>query len=339
MFKDRLGLYKSIEERNKSKIIVYITGDRPQLDTKIHSEILDYFVYHLDEIGDVNKISLYLYTRGGDALASWSIANLIRQFCKELEIIVPAKCFSGGTLICLGANRIIMTKQARLGPIDPSVNYPLNPQIPGAPPNAKVPVSVEAVNGYIDYAKSTLGDKADLKEVFLSLSEKIHPLVLGEAFRARSQIRMLAQKLLAQQISDEEIMKKNLDFLCSESGSHDYTINRKEAKEYLGLCVEKPDDSLYGLIKGIYDDISNELELTQPFNPGSIVSGSAEKQYSFRRALLESIKGGTHVFVSEGVMKKERVQAPMSGIPGMPGVINELINDNRSFEGWRHENV
>lgn len=51
-----------------------------------------------------------------------------------------------------------MTKQAMLGPIDPSVNGPLNPAIPGVPgPNAKVPVSVEYVNAYIEMANKDFG--------------------------------------------------------------------------------------------------------------------------------------------------------------------------------------
>ena len=59
-----------------------------------------------------------MYTRGGNTLAGWSIINLIRQFCDELEIIIPSKAHSTGTLMALGANSIIMTKQATLGPID-----------------------------------------------------------------------------------------------------------------------------------------------------------------------------------------------------------------------------
>ena len=58
--------------------------------------------------------------------------NLIRQFTKNLEVIVPAKAHSAGTLICLGADTIMMTRQATLGPTDPSLTGPLNPEIPGA---------------------------------------------------------------------------------------------------------------------------------------------------------------------------------------------------------------
>jgi hypothetical protein len=43
-----------------------------------------------------------------------------------------------------------------------------------------------------------------------------------------------------------------LKFLCKESGSHDYTIYRKEAREELGLKIEQSDDALYAIIKAIY---------------------------------------------------------------------------------------
>lgn len=117
---------------------------------------MDYFIEHLDLIGVTKKISLLLYTRGGNTLVAWSIVTLIKQFCDEFEVIIPLKAHSSGTLISLGANKILMTKQATLGPIDPSVNDALNPQVPGAGPHAKVPVSVESVKGFLELAKDEL---------------------------------------------------------------------------------------------------------------------------------------------------------------------------------------
>jgi ClpP class serine protease len=127
----RQHLIGQLEDLRKSRLLVYVTGDRRGLETIIHSEAFDIFTHHLDSIGEINKISVFLYTQGGETLAAWSIANLVRQFCKSLEIIVPSKALSAGTLMCLGADSIIMTKQATLGPIDPSVNTPLNPGILG----------------------------------------------------------------------------------------------------------------------------------------------------------------------------------------------------------------
>ena len=86
MFCDRKEWYKTIEKERDSKLIVYITGTRPGLETQIANDILPMFVEHLDRIGDVEKISLLLYTNGGDTLAAWSLVNLIRSFCKNFEV-------------------------------------------------------------------------------------------------------------------------------------------------------------------------------------------------------------------------------------------------------------
>lgn len=216
MYKDRLDIYRRLEGLKKTKVLVYITGDRRGLETRIATEVIPYLTHHLDIIGDVDRISLFLYTPGGDVLASWSIVNLIRQFCDDFVVIIPLKAHSSGTLICLGADRIVMTKQATLSPIDPSVNTPLNPSIPGAAPNARLPVGVEAVDKFLEFARTKLGEEADLTSIILSLSEKVHPLVLGQAYRSRAQIRMLATKLLNKQISDDEKIINTLEFLCGE---------------------------------------------------------------------------------------------------------------------------
>ena len=331
---DRLNLYKSLEEQRNSKLLVYITGTRPGLETQIANDILPMFSKHLDSIGDSEKISLYLYTNGGNTLGAWSLVNLIRSFCEELEVIIPSNCFSSGTLICLGANKLIMTKQAMLGPIDPSVNGPLNPGIPGVQdPNAKVPVSVEYVNAYIEMAKKDFGitDQKNMTDILLNLSEKIHPLTLGQVYKSKSQIQMLAKKLMKWQDIEQEKEDTIIKFLCSESGSHDYSIRRKEAHESLGLPIEKPTMELYSIIKEIFDDISRELEFDTPYNPSIILNTTDRVPYQYRRGLIESIEQGTDVFISEGVLEKQA----FIPAPGMAPQIN--LTDNRTFEGWKHE--
>lgn len=65
MFTQRKELYKKLEESRGSKVITYVTGDRPGLGTQISSDVFDLFANHLDEIGDTKKISLFIYTNGG----------------------------------------------------------------------------------------------------------------------------------------------------------------------------------------------------------------------------------------------------------------------------------
>jgi hypothetical protein len=335
MYKERLPLYKALEKKRNSRLITYITGDRQGMETQMAPDVLDRFVDHLDLI-KTNKITLFLHSRGGDTGVGWSIANLIRSFCDEFEIIVPLRAHSAATLLCLGADRIVMTKQASLGPFDPSVNTPLNPAIPGAPPQApKIGVSVESIKGYIQLATDELKIKnsTDKTQVLSLLSNSIHPLVLGSVFRARAHIRMLATNLIKKQLkhTNPKNEKKIVSFLCGDSGSHDYTINRKEARDTLGLNIEKPDDDLYAIIRDIYKDIESELELRVPYNPVILAADSDKVSYSCRRALIESCTNGTDVFISEGILIKQQIQTPNGIIPS--------IQDSRTFEGWRKENA
>jgi hypothetical protein len=334
MFQDRLENYKWLESNLGSKLLVYVTGDRIGMETQIQTDVLDYFADHLDKIGKVEKISLLLYTRGGDTMAAWSLVNLIWQFCNTFEVIVPSKARSSGTIICLGADSIIMTKQATLGPIDPSLNSPLNPQNPQQPnnPMARVQVSVESIQGFFELAKQELGlQPENLKEVLLSLNEKVHPLVLGNIYRSRTQIQMVAKKLLKKQLPGEdqaEKINKIISFLCSDSGSHDYAIYRDEAKDELGLNVVKPNEEQYNKIKLIFEDIRSELNLMKPFRPEWEIGQTATSPFICRRALVESVDGGTDVFITQGSLS--RVAAP----PPNPaqGIAAQL-----TFEGWKHE--
>jgi ClpP class serine protease len=329
MYNQRLTYYQALEEKRNSKLLVYVTSDRPNLNTQIASDILNLFTEHLDQIGDVPKISLFLYTRGGNTLSAWTLVNLIRSFCDELEIIVPLICHSAGTLISLGANRIVMTKQATLGPIDPSVNGPLNPGVPGAQNvNARIPVSVEFVDAFFQMAKQELGisNQESLSKILMELTKHIHPLTLGQVYRSKTQIQMLAQKLLQHQDLSDEQKDKIVKFLCSESGSHDYTVNRREATA-LGLNIEKPDMPLYEIIKAIYKDIEAELELRRPYEPKSFMGQESAKPYCFKRGLIESTVNPPHTYITEGTMFLQAIQnGPQA---------QQILKDERTFDGWK----
>ncbi|MFA6711783.1 MAG: serine protease [Candidatus Caldatribacteriota bacterium] len=325
MFKDRLVYYKQLEKMTESVLLVYFTGDRPGFQTQMGQDVYDLFVDQLEAIGKVNRISLFLYSRGGDTNVAWSLCNLIRSYCNELYVIIPSRAHSAATLLSLGADKIYMTKQATLSPIDPSINTPLNPSGPNT--NEKLPVSVESIKGFIQLAKEELGiiGSEESAEVLAILAKEIHPLVLGDVFRARSHIRMLARKLLEIHFkANTEIIEKISNFLCSDSWNHHYSINRKEAKESLGLIIEIPNDEMYSLIKLIYDDISAELLLRESFNPAAILGDKDQVLYSFKRALLETMAFGQYSFITKGKIDKIVSENEMA----------IQIHENRYFEDW-----
>jgi hypothetical protein len=330
-FSTRQALYRKIEAARDSRVLAFVTSERPNMETQIAADCVDPVVDLLDAIGPTKRISLVLHTNGGDALTAWRLTNLFRTFADELEVLVPSKALSAGTLISIGADKILMTKQAALGPIDPSVTTPLNPVVNVGGQAKHVPVSVEAVRGYLDAARDELGIKgeAQLASVLVDLAGRIHPLVIGQIFRSRAQIRFLADKLLQRQVTDADKKNSIIAFLCADSGSHDYTINRREAKD-MGLNVEKPSPELYETMRQIHLSVSAQLKLLEPYNQQAVVSGAgvgARVQYSETRGLIESTEGGSYGFISEGTMTKVQVATPMGPQEG--------VGDTRNFEGWR----
>lgn len=77
MYQDRIDFYQALEQEFDSKILIYVTSDRPNMGAQISSDVIDYLIDHLDKIGSCKKISLFLYTQGGDTLAARNIVNLL----------------------------------------------------------------------------------------------------------------------------------------------------------------------------------------------------------------------------------------------------------------------
>ena len=123
----------------------------------------------------------------------------------------------------------------------------------------------------------------------------MHPLVLGETFRSWQQIRKLAEKLLAASKNSPKRIRKLVDFLCSSSGSHDYTINRREARE-LGMQVVKCSEELYENLRELSRNYSNLMKLREPIETDFI--NADESSLELTHSIIESEYGMSHL-VSE----------------------------------------
>src|SRR5882672_11250460 len=62
-------------------------------------------------------IDIILHTPGGLVVAALQIAHAVREHKARVTVFVPHYAMSGGTLIALAANEIIMSRHAVLGPI------------------------------------------------------------------------------------------------------------------------------------------------------------------------------------------------------------------------------
>jgi len=320
----RMELMQKISEQRGAALLCYITGDRENVNTRIAPDVTPVFYRHLEMMGECRQIDLFLYTRGGDVLTPWRLVHLIREYAPRMSVLVPFRCYSAGTLLCLGADEIVMGKMGELGPIDPSVVNAFNPQDPNNP-TARIPVNIEDVYSYFALAGEKAGVCSSDQQIraFTILAERIHPIALGNVHRNYLLIRSLAKKLLSlhQHPLREGQIEHIVDNLTEKLYAHNHMISRKEAAEEINLSVVFPDPKMEKLLWALYQDYAEELSLAEPFNPAENLRGT-RNEFEVVSGYVESLYGAD-AFVFSGVV--ERRDFPE------PGKVNVSILK----QGWR----
>src|SRR5438132_260461 len=80
-------------------------------------------VLHAIQMTDSHvPIDLVLHTPGGLVLAAVQIARALHEHQSKVTAFVPHYAMSGGTLIALAADEIVMSDEAVLGPVDPQLD-------------------------------------------------------------------------------------------------------------------------------------------------------------------------------------------------------------------------
>ncbi|MER3468258.1 MAG: hypothetical protein C4312_07090, partial [Thermoflexus sp.] len=152
-------------------------------------------------------IDLILHTPGGLVLAAEQIAQALVRHPARVTVFIPHYAMSGGTLIALAADEIVMDENAVLGPVDPQL---------GQYPAASILKVVEA---------KPLANIED------------HTLILADiARKAMAQVRATVVELLTANGMDAERAEAIAEALSSGRWTHDYPISVGEAQA-LGLPV------------------------------------------------------------------------------------------------------
>lgn len=161
------------------------------------------------------KIDLILHTPGGLVIAALQIARALKAHAGQVTVFVPHYAMSGGTLLALAADEIVMSPHAVLGPIDPQIN--------GMPAASIIKVAAE----------KPLSDVDDQTLILADVGQK-----------AIEQLRRQACELMRTPMT-VEAAKDLADKLTSGTWTHDYPISVGEAKA-LGLNVntDMPEEML-----------------------------------------------------------------------------------------------
>jgi hypothetical protein len=254
-------------------VIVYITSTRSGYEIPIADDAFRLIYEHL-ELGQEQAkkgVDLFIHSNGGSGTVPWRIVSLIRQYTGNLAVLVPHRAFSAATLIALGADEIVMHKMGCLGPIDPSVTNIFNPPNP-VNPGQLSPISVEDVTAFFRLVKDEVGitHEDELVQALIALTQKIHPLAIGNVQRSHNQSRLMARKLLRLHMkseSQEPEIERLIDTLKSNLFYHGHPINREEAKTDLKLKVAVPPPEVESLMWDLYLQYEDDLKLNEPFNP------------------------------------------------------------------------
>ena len=211
----RRRLIQDIERRRESRLITLIHRQEGfgllmpfgrYIDIDDSEQVLRAIRLTPDDM----PIDLLLHTPGGLVLASDQIAYALKRHPGKVTVIVPHYAMSGGTLVALAADEILMDPDAVLGPVDPQLG-----SLPrGSWPAASILKALEQENPNRDDETLILGDVAR---------------------KAVDQVRATVRELLDGRVSDEEADR--LAALLSEGHwTHDYPIRLEEAGR-LGLPV------------------------------------------------------------------------------------------------------
>lgn len=268
--KERLELISKLQTLRKSAVISYITSTRNALEVQMAIDCIRKMYSHLEPLASQKpNIDLFLHSNGGDGTVPWRIVTLIREFTRKFSVLIPHRAFSAATLTALGADTIIMHPMGMLGPTDPTVANPFNPMDKSG---KQIGISVEDVSAYISLIREDVGirHEDELVQAFNILAEKIHPLALGNVKRSLSQSKVMAQKLLALHLNpktEEHSITEIVDNLTSKAYFHGHPINRKEAKEQIGISfIENPNSDVEKTMWALYKEYEAEMMMEEPFN-------------------------------------------------------------------------
>jgi ClpP class serine protease len=208
----RQRLLARLERKRKTRVILLV--HRQETMSLLGFPVMRYI--DIDDSEDVMRaveltdpevpLDLVLHTPGGLVLAAMQIARAIRNHKSKVTVFVPHYAMSGGALIGLAADEIVMSPHAVLGPVDPQLGQYAAASL------------IKAVS------RKPIADVDDQTLILADVAEK-----------ALVQLRESAREMLTRSQSPEKAAEL-ADLLATGTWTHDFPITVDVAQR-LGLKV------------------------------------------------------------------------------------------------------
>ena len=210
--KQRSGALAKIEEARKSRVIAMIHRQESEsilgvpVGGSISIDDSEAVLRAIRLTPPEQPIDIILHTPGGLVLAAEQIAKALVERKGKVTVFVPHYAMSGGTLIALAADEIVMDANAVLGPVDPQL---------GDMPAASILKAVELKG------PKNVGDE------FLMLADM--------ANKARNQVASFVAQVLMKHMPEKQSVQV-ATILTEGRWTHDFPITVQAARQ-LGLKV------------------------------------------------------------------------------------------------------
>ncbi len=218
---------------------------------------------------------LVLSTPGGDPHAGFRIARALQHSYEHFDALVPRMCKSAGTLVVLGAKKLILDDMSELGPLDIQVKK--NDEVIGRNSGLDVLQAVTylqsnamaAFRSYLLELASQAGLSTRVASdiacklttgLYEPVFAQIDPMRLAEMQRAM-EIAFAYGALLNEKSGN--LRTNGLEKLVSGYPAHAFVIDRKEAKTIF-IDVEKPVGPLLELCRALYASMEKNTYSSTP---------------------------------------------------------------------------
>ncbi|MCX5916212.1 MAG: serine protease, partial [Deltaproteobacteria bacterium] len=174
----RRALQNVSAERGNRNVIIYASAflqkpHLPAMNLQLTYEEINGFMSVMHGMDWRLGLTLILHTPGGITNAAETVVSYLHEKFEDIEVVVPTFAMSAGTMIALGANRLIMGRQSQLGPIDPQM------PMPGGRTG-----SARAIVDQFDRAKRELLEDLRLAHLWAPILQSLGPGLLQEAQNA-----------------------------------------------------------------------------------------------------------------------------------------------------------
>lgn len=318
---ERKQVIAKIETLRGSRVLSYVTGDRAPTPAQIGDDAVRPIYDQLRKMGHVERLDVFLYSRGGAIDVPWRLATAFRAAADEWNVLIPFRANSAATLLALGADEIILGRQGELGPIDPIMS--LQRLVPGPGGGQGTPVqdnvNVEDVMAYVKFARDRAGlsDQQALITCLSKLTDRLDAVTLGSAYRTHSHIRDVARRMLLSRSkpASEQDMTTIIETLAERVYAHGHAIGLRDAGE-IGLPATGADDALDGAMWQLLNVYEHDLKLLEPLDPAAATACQDLYAEQSVISVVETTAGG-HEFTGE-----TRVQAKRQTPPNLNVALN-----------------